>query len=291
MTRSAIEHILCSVGLDETDAALFLAGLPIGSAPASFYARAAALNRITAYNHLEALVKRGLFTAGRRKNGKHYQPISPEELSVEAHKNAEALERVLPELRSLQSVSHRRPHVRFYEGIEGIRRVYEDTLTAESEILNFANSQIVRMFWKEYDEEYVARRVAKGISLRGIAPNDEAGRAVQGHDRENLREIRLVSDREFNFNNEINIYDSRVGIVSFGVAEGELFGVIIESREVAETQRQIFEMAWRYAALARHFSEAELREPRSIGKQKTKTEDEQLLLFSTTLARARSTRK
>ena len=114
---------------------------------------------------------------------------------------------------------------------------------------------------------------------------------MQGHDRENLREIRLVSDREFNFNNEINIYDSRVGIVSFGVAEGELFGVIIESREVAETQRQIFEMAWRYAALARHFSEAELREPRSIGKQKTKTEDEQLLLFSTTLARARSTRK
>ena len=86
----------------------------------------------------------------------------------------------------------------------------------------------------------------RGIHLRGIAPDDAAGRKVHGEDKEKLREIRLVPARDFDFGNEINIYDRKTAICSFG-SQRDLFGVIIESKEVAETQKQIFEMAWRYA--------------------------------------------
>ncbi len=58
--------------------------------------------------------------------------------------------------------------------------------------------------------------------------------------------------KDFDFTNEINIYDHKVAICSFDSGlrgDRDMFGVIIESKEVAETQRQIFEMAWRYAAL------------------------------------------
>ena len=75
------------------------------------------------------------------------------------------------------------------------------------------------------------------------------GRKVHGQDKKNLREIRLVSVKDFPITNEINIYDNKVAIVSFSEDEAELFGVIIESKEVAETQQQIFKMAWRYAGL------------------------------------------
>jgi len=183
----------------------------------------------------------------KKSRMKCYSPIEPEFLTLEAQKCAASLERALPELRSLSGPQHRRPTVRFFEGWEGIRCVYENTLTAESEILNFANSAIVRAHWKEYDREYVAERVKRGIHLRGIAPDDETGRRVQGQDRENIREIRLVPAEEFNFDNEINIYDHKVAIVSFGTKPHDLFGIIIESKEVSETQKQIFEMAWRYA--------------------------------------------
>lgn len=145
---------------------------------------------------------------------------------------------------------YRTPHVRFFEGWEGVRRVYEDTLTAKSEILNYANSAVVREFWPAYDVEYVAERVKRGIHLRGIAPEDAAGRKVHGQDREKLREIRLVPGKDFDFTNEINIYDSKVAICSFA-SQPQMFAVIIESKEVAETQRQIFEMAWRYSGKKR----------------------------------------
>jgi sugar-specific transcriptional regulator TrmB len=239
--------VLQAIGLDDKEAQLYLAGLQIGSAPASDYAKTTGLNRITAYNSLEAMVHRSLFTFVKKMRGKWYAPVAPEYLSLEVQKNAQALDRALPELRSLQGSHFRSPRVRFFEGWEGIRKVYEDTLTAKSELLNFANSTVVRKYWPEYDNDYVAQRVKRGIHLRGIAPDDSTGKRVHGQDKQYLREIRLVSAKEFDFKNEIKIYDHKVAILSFGIDHMELFGVIIESKEVAETQRQIFEMAWRYA--------------------------------------------
>ena len=238
--------ILTSTGMDDRAAALYLAGLQIGSGPASEYAKRVRINRITAYNALEELVSRGLFTKVRRQKAKYYAPVALEHLSMEVRKSSDALRRALPELRSLQGKGERRPRVRFFEGWDGVRHVYDDTLTAKTEILNFANSSTLRTFWPRYDEEYVAERVRRGIHLRGIAPDDAEGKRVRGQDRQNLREIRLGSSQEFDFTNEINIYDNTVAICSFGKGQ-DVFGVLIESKEVADTQRQIFEMAWRFA--------------------------------------------
>lgn len=247
-----LQHILQASGLSDAEAALYLAGLQLGSAPASEYAKAAEMNRITAYNTLEALVRRGSFTMVKKTRGKWYAPVAPESIAVEARKNAEAVARALPELRALQGSHYRKPHVRFFEGWEGVRRVYEDTLTAKSEIRNYANSALVREHWPAYDDEYVAERVKRGIQLRGIAPDDAAGRLVHGQDKKAKREIRLVPARDFDFTNEINIYDHKVAICSFDSGlkgDSDMFGIIIESKEVAETQKQIFEMAWRYAGM------------------------------------------
>lgn len=246
-----IIHVLQSVGLEGKQAELYAAGLQLGTAPASDYAKATGLNRITSYNLLEELVHKGYFTVVKKVRAKWYAPVSPEYVALEARKNVQALERALPEMRSLQSAKYRKPHVRFFEGWEGVRHVYEDSLTAETELLNFANSAVIRQFWPNYDEEYVAERVKTGIRLRGIAPDDAAGRKVHGEDEEKLREIRLVPASDFDFRNEINIYDHKVAICSFDSGlkgDRDMFGVIIESKEVAETQRQIFEMAWRYAS-------------------------------------------
>lgn len=241
-----LASVIRNVGLDSKEAALYLSGLALGSAPASEYAKSAELNRITAYNTLEGLVARGYFTVVKKMRSKWYAPVAPEYLALEARRNVESLDRILPELHALRKAKERKPNVRFFEGWDGIRHVYEDTLTARTELLNFANSAVVRKYWPNYDEEYVAQRVKRGIRLRGIAPDDEAGRRVHGEDRQRLREIRLVSAKDFDFGNEINIYDHKVSICSFGSTK-DVFAVIIESKEVAETQRQIFEMAWRFA--------------------------------------------
>jgi sugar-specific transcriptional regulator TrmB len=57
-----LEHVLQSIGFQEAEAQLYITGLQLGSAPASDYAKATGLNRITSYNLLEAMVHVGRFT-------------------------------------------------------------------------------------------------------------------------------------------------------------------------------------------------------------------------------------
>ena len=85
----------------------------------------------------------------------------------------------------------------------------------------------------------------KKIYLRGIAPKDEYGENVIQENKKNHREIRLVIPTEFSFANEIFIYDDKIAIISYG--KDELVGMIIESPEIASTQRAIFMMAWAFA--------------------------------------------
>jgi hypothetical protein len=92
----------------------------------------------------------------------------------------------------------------------------------------------------------VAKRAKKKIYLRGVSPLDEAGLKVKSENRKYFRNIRLVPRNKYNFSNEINIYDNKVSIISF--KEG-LIGMIIESTEIADTQRTIFKMIWEFAAL------------------------------------------
>lgn len=247
MSKS-IFPVLEAIGLSQRESALYLTGLKLGNAPASHYAQKTGLNRITAYNVLEDLTRRGYFSKEKHLRSQCYTPVSPEYLSIETRKRADALQRILPDLKALQGRNYHKPKVRFYEGWEGVKHVYDDTLTAEGELLNFTHSSAIRDIWPNYDEEYVRERVRRGIYLRGISPDDATGRKVHGKDEDFFREIRLISAKEYDFTNEINIYDHKVATCSFSNKE-DMFGIIIESDDFARSQRQIFEMAWKYAGV------------------------------------------
>ncbi len=234
--------ILTNLGLSKKEAQLYLAALEVGEAPASKIASRAKLNRVTAYEILDKLAQKGFVSFSTKQGTKHYAATDPDLIHNEfTRKNAD-FERVLPQLHRIHGKT-KHPRIRYYEGIEAIKTVYQDTLTAKTEILNYADSKSLREFWPDYDQEYVQKRIDKKIYLRGIAPLDEYGEKVAGTDA--YREIRLVEKGPFSFKNEINIYDNKVSIISFG--KDELIAMVIESDAIAETQRAIFMMAWEFA--------------------------------------------
>lgn len=243
-----LDDILIDVGLAEKEAKVYLAVLELGESPVSDIALRAKLNRVTAYDVLDKLIQKGFVSTTTQDRMKVFTATDPDEIRASLKHKYENLESALPDLRRLHGkTSH--PRVRYYEGVEGVKRVYADTLTAKTELLNYADSKSIRQFWPDYDVAYVKERVKKKIYLRGIAPQDEFGERVVANNKRNLREIRLVPPTEFSFANEINIYDDKVAIISFG--KDQLLGMIIESPEIADTQRAIFRMAWEFAAQKR----------------------------------------
>lgn len=235
---------LTDIGLSENEAKVYLAALETGTAPASDIAQSARLNRVTTYSILQKLLMEGLVSESEKNDIKHFTALDPEIFVEDVRRRAEVLNKNLPFLKSLMGGQDQRPVVRFFEGLSSVKNAYWETLEARTDMLNYANSKNIRDHWPHYDDEYVASRKEKKIFLRGLAPEDAQGRKVQEGDSEYYRETRLLPRKHFWVENEINIYDDKLFIASF---DPQPFAIIIQSEAVANTQRQIFEIAWESA--------------------------------------------
>lgn len=243
MTKSLIP-IVTNLGLTDKEAKVYISLIEIGTNVVSKIAEKAKINRVTTYDILEKLKEKGFISSFTKQKIKYFSSVDPEIIGSNFDQKTKAFKDSLPELKRLKGETAH-PRIQYFEGLDGIKAIYEDTLSSKTEILNFSNSEEIRKIWPTYDKEYVEKRAKKKIHLKGIITADEAGKLVKSQDAQYFREMRLISKDKYNFTNEINIYDDKVAIISFA---DEIIGMIIESHEIAGTQRAIFQMVWEFAS-------------------------------------------
>ncbi len=243
---SVLEQDLEKAGLSQSQIVVYLSLLKLGRGTVAEVMREAGMNRTTGYSVLDSLVEKGLVTISGREPSQEYVVESPDYLATYLQKEAEEaqirvneIKKIIPELKSIHNVTGR-PKVMFYEGEEGLRRVYEDTLTAHEMIRAYANVEDVHRTLPGYFPRYYERRAQKGIPIRAVFPNNEAARELASYNKEQLRETALIPLDKYFFSPEINIYDDKVMIASWR----EKLGIIIQSKEIAEAMKSIFELAW-----------------------------------------------
>jgi sugar-specific transcriptional regulator TrmB len=238
--------LVVGAGFSGREADVYLALLELGKGTVAEIARKAKINRTTGYDILDHLVNKGLASISGKGPKQEYAIESPERLrklfEEKLEQDQELLketDQLLPQLRSMYGKGSR-PQVRFYEGKEGLREVYEDTLTSNETIRAYANVDDMHKALPGYFPHYYARRAEKGIAIRCIIPDNPAGRELVSKDSRELRESALVPDDKYHFSPEINIYDNKVMIASWR----EKLGIVMESAEIAEAMKEIFELAW-----------------------------------------------
>ena len=241
-----LEQILEKAGLSPRQTEVYVALLKLGRGTVAEVMREAKMNRTTGYSVLDSLVGKGLVTISGKEPKQEYVAESPDRLAeylereaIEAHARAKEVRNLIPELKSVHNVAGR-PKVMFYEGVEGLERVYEDTLTSHEPILAYANVEDAARTLPHYFPKYFKRRAAKGIKIRGIMPDNRANRECSTRDAEELREVAIVPGDAYYFSPEINMYDDKIMIASWK----EKLGVIIQSKEIAEAMKSIFRLAW-----------------------------------------------
>jgi len=244
--RNELQKTLVSIGLSEKEAGVYLALLELGRAKVSDISRKAGMNRTTGYDILDSLVGKGLVHISGKEPKQEYLAESPDALIELLKKEVREKEQMFqkaqtlaPQLLSMQKTENR-PQVKFYEGTEGLRHVYEDTLTSQETIRAYASVDDVQGTLTGYFPAYYQRRAGKGISIRAIFPDTPVSRERETHNAEEARDSSLVPADRFDFHPEINIYDNKVMIASWR----EKLGIIIESAEIADAMKKIFELAW-----------------------------------------------
>lgn len=241
-----LNDLLKKAGFLDKEISIYLSTLEIGKGTVAEISRKAGINRTTGYVILDILAGKGLVSVSGKEPKQEYVAESPEKLLIFFKKQLEeqkelvfGVEECLPELISLHKKGDR-SRVIFYEGKDGLKQVYEDTLTSQEPICAYASVDDVHAALPGYFPDYYKRRARKGIAIRAIFTDNKEGRELSKHDVKELRQSVFVPENKFSFHPEINIYDDKVMIASWR----EKLGIIIESSEIADAMKKIYELAW-----------------------------------------------
>ncbi|KKP94703.1 MAG: Transcriptional regulator, TrmB [Candidatus Moranbacteria bacterium GW2011_GWE1_36_7] len=188
------------------------------------------------------LEKEGLISETSKGKKRLFVGEDPEKIQRNLKNKERLFAEILPQLQSIHNVRGAKPKIRFYEGKEGLKEVYEDTLKYKTEILGFASDDIMKVLGMDWAMEYLAKRKKNGIWAKGIVPGTEILKEkFISKDLEQLRITKVIDHKKYPFSIEINIYGhQKVALMS---AKEEI-GLIIEGEEIHKTMKLIFQLIW-----------------------------------------------
>ena len=237
----SLQKILEGIGFDDKEANVYLACLELDDGSNTQISKRTGLNRITNYEILKRLERRGVARMFLKRNTKHFIAVDPRIVIKQAKEKLALAEMAIPEFLAGTNKIAKKPRIYFFEGIDGIKSIYDDSLNSKGEILTFTNPKdIESVLGKKYVDRYVYERVLRKISVHGLAPDNPAGKHAKAIGEAVLRQARIFPEEKYNISNEIMIYDDKIAIFS---GKDEI-GLIIENKALFDTFRNIWKMSW-----------------------------------------------
>ena len=241
-TSPEIITTLRSLGLSDREVTIYLASLEAGPSLQLPLAQKAGIKRTSMRELLPDMLHRGILQEvvfGRRKYLAATDPRQlVEDLQVKAQRAVEAL----PLLLALQTDPKDKPQVRFYDGVEGIKRVYEETLRVGLPFYSFVNVAAIHPELEEWLVNwYVPRRHEKNIENYVLVSDTPGARELIPDDP--WRHNRFVDSEKFPFKMEVLIFGDFVAFVHFSKFD-EPSATLVQSQSAAVTLRSAHQLVW-----------------------------------------------
>jgi len=244
-------------GLTKTQSSVLDYLLEFGESKAINIAKKINHPRGVVYKSLDELLEMDLIEKKDAKNrvstfiAQHPRKIESilETKEREINENKKIFEEVLPDLISNYNLSLNKPGVKFYEGKEGMEKILDDTLTSQTEVLLFINTNSMEEEekFKEINEEYKRKRKLKGIKKRiiRVGKKPEMSFGTRDDKYEAITEIRYLDKELPTFKADIQIYD---GKISNQIIDGEnIISILIEDKHIYAMNKAWFELLWEIA--------------------------------------------
>jgi sugar-specific transcriptional regulator TrmB len=244
------QKILEQIGLSSKEAKVYNALLEHGETTPQTLASETKLNRVTTYAVLKSLAEKELVSQIKKAGKIHYRIEHPSKLEEfiqnqkeKIDQNEKSLASALPSLISNYNLVLQKPGVKYFEGIEGLKKVYLDTLNEKKEILAILTPEEIHPEIHNWLKKiYVKKRTQKGIFAKVIVSSNNPKNEYIKRDKQEFRESLVVSKKYF-FGIEMDIYDNKVAFMNYNIREAPI-GIIIENKIIAQTMRNFFNLIW-----------------------------------------------
>lgn len=238
------KKLLKTLGFTDSEATIYLTSIELGPAPVQDLARRAKVSRVTTYAVIESLSERGLMSSVEKGKKKLFVAESPERLVSFVHGRVREMEATLKEVESTLSELRlmqkgEKPVVKLFEGKEALKAIEDDLLPTKPEMIQeFGNlDALTKMYPPEARQEFFKEFDKLKTKRHLFYLTDEIEPMVT--DKHHLK---VYPHTEKKFFGDIFVYGNKVAL---STVRGKLISILIESDDIADTLRALFEHSWR----------------------------------------------
>jgi len=229
-----------NAGLTRTEANVYIFLLRNGASPQAEITKSTQLHRRTVYDVLARLVEKGVISSITKNNRQFYEAVRPERFKEILDEKSRALDAAMPKLNAMLKGRPGKEQTKFFSGRHGLKAIFEDQIAEGKTILIMGASPMANRMMKYYFTSFDRRRVEKKIKARIILDRSVKGKFK----RVPLAQVRYIGE-QIGSVAATNIYGDKVAIILWN--ELTPFAILIESKDIADSYRKIFEVAWERA--------------------------------------------
>lgn len=231
--------VLEKIGLRNKEAKAYLALLKLKSTTVTSISREARIDRTQTYDILEKLIDKGLCSFVIRNNVKYYSPSDPEQLLIDLKEREKELTELLPELQRLFQQPTEKVKVEIFKGKEGLKTILKDILKVKNDYCLLGTPQIFEKVLPIFSVQFLRQIEKKKIKERIIYNKRTKFIRLKNSEYRYLPEDVMSPT-------DTLIYDNKVFLT---IWTEPYYGILITSKEIAQTNRKYFDYLWRMAKL------------------------------------------
>lgn len=236
------DNFLASFGISDREFLIYHTLVTRGPLSMSDIVTSTSLHRPYAYKTIELLVTKRIVRIGKEKNKKVYIAESPSNLKALLENEKEKAGEKLDALEELYVSPHLETVITHFQGKKGLTGMFADL------VHSLKKGDIFYRYTSEQDTEYVNTFLPK--DYRAIRDKKQLERFVistlevaSGKQKRLERATKIIPKNEAVFNQDCIqlIYGNKVAFMDIA----QLQGVVIENKNLAQFQREIFKLLYK----------------------------------------------
>ncbi len=235
-----VNKILEKLGLNNKEALVYEALLELGSGGGQQIAVKAGLPKSTTYDILKTLSKNGLVNIYLKGKKRYFSAQDPNILKDKIEKQTELINKFLPDIQAVYNTRLVKPKVRFYEGKQGVDIVIKEILKEARELWAIGSAEEIFTKLNDYFPEFAKKRAHKKIPLKVLLKESEKAEERKRLGQQELRQVKIIKT-QIEFKSLIWLWQNKLAMITLG---DDLMVVVIESKEIVNTWRVMFEGIW-----------------------------------------------
>lgn len=243
MPDQALLATLKDIGLTDHEAQVYLANLALGPSTVAKIAQEAEIKRTTAYYVIGSLQQQGLMNIEIKGFKQLFVAENPEKLESVLETRKRAFKKVLPEFSALYNLHGSESTIRYYQGLEAIKHVYENLLAdvrPHDSYLVISETERWGSLDQKFFQHFRERRAKLRLDLRLLVQDNASGREFKKFGQNYGEDVRLLPPMTTLTTNLV-ITPHRVVLHQL---TPPIMAIVIENLSVVQLHQETFEMLW-----------------------------------------------